>query len=82
MSQLSIKQKAATYAAKNKLIIEHLEPLIKAIDKKIESVYYTAVFGGEERVTVTYTNGYEKKCCVTADSDFALCRDVLKHLDK
>lgn len=47
---------------------------------EVDHLTYKVFSDGEEEVTITFTNGYIKKVCVTGDSKLAIIQDVIKHL--
>lgn len=47
---------------------------------EIYSLLYVAD-GGDEYVDIKYQNGAVKTVCITGDSELAIIKDVIKHLD-
>lgn len=61
-------------------VVYRLAPLLKYCDKSIERVEYKHVFGDDEMVIVHYVSGAEMPIDITADSDFAVIRDIVSAL--
>ena len=56
-----------------------LQPFIKRLDNNIESLTYEYK-NAEEYCIIRYKNKYERRVCITADSEKAITKDVLKAL--
>lgn len=70
--------KERVYAQK-KRITHHLESLLRKTDAhRGIRLEYKALDDGEEIVEITYADGWKRCANVTADSDVALIRDVMK----
>lgn len=61
---------------KAKFVAEKLTPLLRAMQCEISNAEYTVLDNGEEYVIITYTNGFTKRICVSADSLRAIVIDV------
>lgn len=61
---------------KTKFVKEHLAPLLRAMQCEVLDAEYTALDNGEEYVIITYTSGFTKRICVSADSLRAIVIDV------
>lgn len=57
-----------------------LRPLIKAVDKDVDEVYYLKTADGEEFVNICYLNGSKRRIIVTGDSLKAIVQDVIKNI--
>ena len=63
---------------KTAFVHNYLSPLLRAARLNIENAKYTACpKTREETITVTYTNGFTRDICVTADSLRAIITDVM-----
>ncbi len=66
---------------KNNFIEYILQPFIKHLDNDVETLIY--IYDkelGEEYCNIKYKNKYERKVCITADSERAITNDILKAL--
>ncbi len=58
-----------------------LQPFIKRLEDSVDSLSYLwDEERKEEYCVIRYKNGYERKVCITADSERAITNDVLKRL--
>jgi len=58
-----------------------LQPFIKRLEDDIEKLSYEYdSASSEEYCNIFYKNGYKRKICITADSEKAITKDVLKAL--
>lgn len=65
--------------AQKKRVTRRLEQLLRSTDSHCKTqLEYKVLDDGEEYVEITYENGWRRCACVTADSDIALIRDVMK----
>ncbi len=62
--------------SKAKFVTDHLAPLLRAMKCEISNAEYTVLDNGEEFVIITYTSGFTKRICVSADSLRAIVIDV------
>lgn len=67
------------FVEKSDFIEFSLQPLIKRLDNDVESLTYEYK-AAEEYCIIRYKNKYERKVCITADSEKAITKDVLKAL--
>ncbi len=66
---------------KSDFIEYSLQPFIKRLDDSVKSLSYLwDSKQHEEYCVIKYKNGYERKVCITADSERAITTDVLKKL--
>ncbi len=71
----------ATTTDKSDFVEYSLQPFIKRLDDSVNSISYSFdEKTKEEYCTIRYKNGYERKVCITADSERAITNDVLKNL--
>ncbi len=61
-------------------VVNELQALLKAMNKKVEEVSWLEAFETEEFVVVKMNNGYKYKICVTADSLSGIAFDVIKFM--
>ena len=61
-------------------VVYRLAPLLKYCDKSIERVEYKLGRNGAEMVIVHYISGAQLLIDITADSDFAVIRDIVSAL--
>lgn len=64
---------------KAKFVKEHFAQLLRAMQCEISNAEYTVMDNGEEYVIITYTNGFTKRICVSADSLRAIVIDVVNN---
>lgn len=58
-----------------------LQPFIKRLDEGVETLSYEYdCETADEYCNITYKNGYKRRVCITADSEKAITKDVLKML--
>lgn len=62
--------------SKAKFVKDHLAPLLRAMKCGVSDAEYTVLDNGEEFVIITYTSGFTKRICVSADSLRAIVIDV------
>lgn len=77
------RERVATipFIEKSDFIEFSLQPLIKRLDDDVESILYERdADTTEEYCVINYTNGYKRRVCITADSEKAITKDVLKAL--
>lgn len=64
---------------KKEFVEKYLQPMIKAADSTVKAVtYYKAAF--DEMVAVEYLGGMSFCVCITADSNQAIVKDVLRRI--
>ena len=74
--EMTLKERV--YAQKRR-VTHGLELLLRKTDShRNTSLEYKVMDDGEEYVIITYEDGWKRNACVTADSDIALIRDVMK----
>ena len=67
------------FVEKSDFIEFSLQPFIKRLDDGVESLTYERK-NDEEYCIIRYKNKYERKVCITADSEKAITNDALKNL--
>lgn len=71
----------ATATDKSDFVEYSLQPFITRLDDSVRSLSYLLdEETKEEYCIIRYKNGYERKVCITADSERAITSDVLKML--
>lgn len=63
--------------SKREFVRNYLKPLLCAMKCEVSDAEYSVADNGAEYVTITYTNGFTKRVCVSADSLRAMAIDVL-----
>lgn len=64
---------------KTGFVCNYLSPLLRATGLRIDNAkYHIHPTSHEETITITYLSGFTRDVCVTADSLFAIVRDVLE----
>ena len=71
----------ATVTDKSDFVEYSLQPFIKRLDDNVSSLSYLLDEETKDAYcTISYKHGYEKKVCITADSERVITSDVLKML--
>ena len=61
---------------KTQFVKNYFAPLLRKMQCEISDAEYTVMDNGEEYVVITYTSGFTKRICVSADSLRAIVIDV------
>lgn len=64
---------------KEEFVRNYLKPLLCNAQCEVTDAEYTILDNGEEYVIVTYTSGFTKRICVSADSLRAIAIDVTRN---